>query len=1525
MKNKRRNKSTSQNTDLEFQKLEDRNLLALGAFDIPEAILPGTFDGVVSVGGFCTGTLLSTGRHVLTAGHCVTDGAGNIDKSNFSIRFDVPGNSISIPVSHSEANPSIFIHSRWDGDINDGTNFDLAIIELPVVAPWGNGDNSIGHTLFEGTDVGSTFTIVGYGQTGTGTTGKNTGRSELQRLDITDGTAGNVELEFNGQTQTLGAAPTASQIESAIESFNGVNDVSVSVVAAGGGNPHVGKFEINFQDVSTSIFSQGNVPQLNASGINGFNGTVNSVDTLVDGGDRFKTSGTNTFDSLSGSNALIADFDRLPGEANLGQGDSGGPAFIGNAVAGVASFNNSNAVFGSNSGWAQVSTEIDGFIDPILNTTPYDLVFDMNYQVQGNNSDADQISISQRGLFLDIHVDGVLHYTDEITNLSSVTINGHFDDETFFVEAGLGINVEIDGGFGVNTIVGDNTINDWTLRREAGELVPTFFGNLTSFDNISSVVGGSSADTFNLTPGTLSLDVDGGGDFDRIVSTAVANDVVILGDRMGRINFPSIDFESIEAVDTGNFDDLFRVINLSSNMTINAGGGLDIVDTANGSVLPWIVTAANQAEVSGANLFFLQIETIRGDSGSDTFTILPTASGVTLDGEGGGDTVVGPNANTTWDITSAGEGQIAAQSIDFERMEVVDAGSGDDRFNLSSGTLDMAINGGSGENTVVGADVNIIWDLNATNAGQVAAQNLVFTEIANVLGGNASDTFLIGLSYSGKLIDGNDGNDEIVASDLSNVYRLDRSQGGNSQVGGYQFRAMEKISAGAGDDQLRLLNGAAQDVEFVGGDGADYVFAFDQSNSWLLRANQTGSIPAKSVSFSEIETAVGGDNADRFMLGNGDIGINVEGRGGTDVIRGPQLRRTYTITGPLAGDTGASNVGFSSLESIIAGDVADQFVFTNNTATLKRVDGRGGGDTLDFSSRGQVQVRVNGYGTTAIQEGFDGRASGLTQRFINIDKVLGSQASGGDQLKGADSESAWVVNSSALSFYRTNSESLIFEDFEKLRGGDQVDRFVVTPTTDNPMTIIGADPNMAPGDILKVNLETASNAQWRYFGPGAGRFTFSSHDAISYFQIERLDNFDFGDAATSYRTLDADNGARHRIGTPLRFGNHLDPDADGQPSADGSLDDSTSLDDEDGVWLPPTLLAHFRASAWVRASHSSRLDAWVDFDGDGQFGADEQIATSLELNAGANRVEFRVPLDAKTGETMTRFRISSNGNLGPNGLAEDGEVEDHAVSIHRVANGTSEVHPDPYQFGNKILVMAGTNGDDNIVVNPTTNGLYQVKINGQRTGLYSNRDVDRVGAYGLQGTDTIVVTSTMANEGELYGDEGNDSVFGGAKRDFIEGGTGNDKLYGHGGQDHLFGQTGNDELFGGSENDILSGGRGADRLHADGGSDLLIGGWGADWLYGQTSSDLLIGNSFGLEDDANSLEVVRQVWNSSLLSFRQKSINLRSNTYGVRLGSEIQDDGVIDRFFGGTERDMFADVGSFDEVHDFESGEYAFS
>ena len=174
-------------------------------------------------------------------------------------------------------------------------------------------------------------------------------------------------------------------------------------------------------------------------------------------------------------------------------------------------------------------------------------------------------------------------------------------------------------------------------------------------------------------------------------------------------------------------------------------------------------------------------------------------------------------------------------------------------------------------------------------------------------------------------------------------------------------------------------------------------------------------------------------------------------------------------------------------------------------------------------------------------------------------------------------------------------------------------------------------------------------------------------------------DFDSGDANDPpYATLNASGGAAHVVGGTLHLGAAIDIDTDGQPTSDATGDDTDAGgDDEDGVTFTSGLELGTMASVDVVASEAGLLNAWIDFNDDGDWlDPGEQIFQDLALAAGTNSLLFAVPADGVvTSQTIARFRLSTQAGLSFTGLAPDGEVEDYAVAISNPAPTDLTVTP----------------------------------------------------------------------------------------------------------------------------------------------------------------------------------------------------------------------------------------------------------
>ena len=184
-----------------------------------------------------------------------------------------------------------------------------------------------------------------------------------------------------------------------------------------------------------------------------------------------------------------------------------------------------------------------------------------------------------------------------------------------------------------------------------------------------------------------------------------------------------------------------------------------------------------------------------------------------------------------------------------------------------------------------------------------------------------------------------------------------------------------------------------------------------------------------------------------------------------------------------------------------------------------------------------------------------------------------------------------------------------------------------------------------------------------------GSTGFINGGEVEDYQVNIRQAADFGDAPASYGTLLADNGARHSVNPEFCLGTTIDEEPDGQPSGDARGDDSNpaTKDDEDGLELlrplAPGETSTVRVTCTMGAEETGRLNAWIDFNGNGAFGDEgEQIFTEQPVGPGPKELDFFVPQFYEGQPTYARFRLSRDGKIGPTGAAPDGEVEDYSIS-----------------------------------------------------------------------------------------------------------------------------------------------------------------------------------------------------------------------------------------------------------------------
>ncbi|NRB39060.1 MAG: LruC domain-containing protein [Pseudomonadales bacterium] len=211
--------------------------------------------------------------------------------------------------------------------------------------------------------------------------------------------------------------------------------------------------------------------------------------------------------------------------------------------------------------------------------------------------------------------------------------------------------------------------------------------------------------------------------------------------------------------------------------------------------------------------------------------------------------------------------------------------------------------------------------------------------------------------------------------------------------------------------------------------------------------------------------------------------------------------------------------------------------------------------------------------------------------------------------------------------------------------------------------------NNGNGYIYRIGINGVnSKAYFFTYGPSS-----SSNDGArcAMAEIEISEEIDFGDAPESYGTSMASSGARHALSS-LYLGSKVDGESTAyvHPLSD---DNSDGSDDDDGIIFISGFAVEETSFIQIQASATGGyLNAWIDWDADGSFDADEKIASAIPLTDGYNMLNVTVPVWANIGDTWARFRISTKADILPIGGVGNGEVEDYLVNI--TENGVGTIH-----------------------------------------------------------------------------------------------------------------------------------------------------------------------------------------------------------------------------------------------------------
>jgi hypothetical protein len=363
----------------------------------------------------------------------------------------------------------------------------------------------------------------------------------------------------------------------------------------------------------------------------------------------------------------------------------------------------------------------------------------------------------------------------------------------------------------------------------------------------------------------------------------------------------------------------------------------------------------------------VQSLSIRGQNANDTFKIdqfppIPTV----IDGAGGVDTLIGPNADTTWNIKVTNGGTVQpttpdpnAGSFRFGNIESLTGGTGADTFIFSAGkTISSVIDGGAGVNSI---DFSAYTTHVAVNL-QLHSSNVIgrFTNIANISGGSAKDTIF--------------GPNQVTTWSVPTTNAV--------SVAGIDFTSFENLTGGTAADTFDLDAGTIVTGAIDGGSDNNKIDLSAYTTPVTINLQTKTISGVSSATFAHIQSIAGPAATVQNPIGQ------------TDLI-GPNAVTTWNIT-----DSGAATVGgiaVSNITNLTGGTKADTFVFADGASIPGTIDGREGNDLLKYSLY-----------TTPITVNLTTSTAPVAATIANVEGVIGSSGVT-DTLIGPATASTWAI------------------------------------------------------------------------------------------------------------------------------------------------------------------------------------------------------------------------------------------------------------------------------------------------------------------------------------------------------------------------------------------------------------------------------------------------------------------------------------------------------------------------------------
>ncbi|MEH6413928.1 CshA/CshB family fibrillar adhesin-related protein [Pseudomonas sp. CGJS7] len=243
----------------------------------------------------------------------------------------------------------------------------------------------------------------------------------------------------------------------------------------------------------------------------------------------------------------------------------------------------------------------------------------------------------------------------------------------------------------------------------------------------------------------------------------------------------------------------------------------------------------------------------------------------------------------------------------------------------------------------------------------------------------------------------------------------------------------------------------------------------------------------------------------------------------------------------------------------------------------------------------------------------------------------------------------------------------------------------LTNNTGSSTLRFGAAPFCASGPMGVAFMENATSAQVQFRGGGGsavalGVFIVESTERgdapASYGDPVHLSQFTWsGGTLTPGTTTDINANSftlASLVPPSTRLGTALDSEANPQYSVNADGDDLTGTPDDEDAFAAPlgtvvALPGQTYTSPAIACTGPGTVRGWIDFNRDGDFNDTGEQSSNSPTCTGTTTVSLNwtVPAGVQPGLSYMRVRIASNAAqiATPTGTANDGEVEDHVLTL----------------------------------------------------------------------------------------------------------------------------------------------------------------------------------------------------------------------------------------------------------------------